>query len=440
LARSHSGQFSVCAGQSITPSPRFSNLETNQNLARLEVTLLPTSCERIKQILWRELGATAPWKGRIFLVLLPAITADDPVTISSERFLDRWQYRVELPELVDRVRYVRAIVQVLLLEMANRNAGARSAEIPAWLLEGLSQELLVSSTRDELIPPPPRPSSDIMRPAATFTSFDARRPNSLGPAHEKLSLAAPLTFQELSWPTPEQWGAAISDVYRDSAQLFVDRLLSFKDGRDCLRTMLELLPDHYNWQFAFLQAFNSHFKRPLDIEKWWALEVVEFTGRDLDQTWPREESWRKLDELIRSEVQVRFGTNDLPMHTEVPLQSIVGSWDYSRQTQALQAKLHELEMLRPRIAKEFVPLVDQYRNVISTYLQNREHPGGIILFTKKAAVRRLEDETIQQLANLDQQRAALRPASQKNAVPKTNPESASKRPDAQFPNQARSDD
>jgi len=298
---------------------------------------------------------------------------------------------------------------------------------------------LVSSTRDELIPPPPRPSSDIMRPAASFVSFNARRQNPLGPAHDKLSIAPPLTFQELSWPTPDQWGAIISDVYRDSAQLFVDRLLSLKDGRDCLRTMLELLPDHYNWQFAFLRAFNSHFQRPLDIEKWWALEVVEFTGRDLNQTWPPDESWRKLDELVRSEVQIRFGTNDLPVHAEVPLQTIVGTWEYARQTQALLAKIHELEMLRPRVAKEFVPLVDQYRSVISTYLQNREHPGGIVLLTKKAAVRRIEDETIQQLANLDQQRAALRPSTQKTGSPKANSESLSKDQDTRFPNQARSD-
>jgi hypothetical protein len=247
-----------------------------------------------------------------------------------------------------------------------------------------------------------------------------------------------LSFQELSWPTADQLGVTVSDIYRDSAQLFVDRLLDFKDGRACLRAMLEVLPEHYNWQFAFLRAFSSHFQRPLDIEKWWTLQIVHFTGRDLNQTWPREDSWHKLDELIRSSVQVRFGTNDLPVHTEVPLQTIVGEWDAPRQTQALQAKLRELELLRPRIAQEFVPLVDQYRTVLATYLQNREHPGSVLPFRKKAAVRHITDEAIQQLAALEQQRISLQPPAQKTEPPDSKPD-AKIRVTPGFPNQARSE-
>jgi hypothetical protein len=421
VARSQSGQFSICTLPSAAPSARFSNLETNQNLARLEPTMLPTSCERIKQILWRKLGATAPWRGSVSLALVQTISGDDPVTITSTQFSDGWRYRVELPELVDRTRYVRAIVQVLLLEMANRTAVAHSAEIPAWLLEGLTQEILASSTKDELIPPPPRPTGDITRLPAAFTFVDARRQNPLEAAHQTLRLASPLSFQELSWPSPEHLGATVSEVYRDSAQLFVDQLLALKDGRACLRAMIEALPQHYNWQFAFLRAFHSYFQRPLDIEKWWALQTLQFTGRELTQTWPPAESWQKLDELIRSEVQIRFGTNTLPVHGQISLQTIVGEWDSSRQGQALQAKLHELGLLRPRVATELVPLLDEYRRVLASFLQNREGSGSVLPFRKKAAARHLTEETMRQLAELDRQRLALRPPSTKSESPDAKP-------------------
>jgi len=423
LAQSHSGQFSICALPSTALPARLSNLETNRNLAWLVPTLVPTSCERIKQSLWRELGVRPPppWRGKIFLILTPVSSADDPVTITADQFRDRWQYRVELPQLVDRTRYVRAIIQVLLLEMANRNATARSAEIPSWLLEGLTQEVLASSTKDELIPPPPQPTSDIMRPAVSITYVNALKENPLRQAHEKLILTAPLSFQDLSWPGTEQVGMTISELYRDSAQLFVDQLLAMTDGPACLRAMIEALPEHFNWQFAFLRAFHSHFQRPLDIEKWWALQAVHFTGRDLAQMWPPEESWQKLDALVRSDVQIRFGTNDLPVHGEVSLQTIITDWDAARQTQALKAKLQELELLRIRVAPEFVPLATQYYQVIASYLSAREHPGSVLFFRKKAATRHAADETVQQLAALDRQRILLRPITIKSSDPDGKP-------------------
>src|SRR5260221_309389 len=79
----------------------------------------------------------------------------------------------------------------------------------------------------------------------------------------------PLSFEGLSWPSDAHLSGEAGDVYRASAQLFVHELLRFQDGRACLRTMLDGLPQHYNWQFAFLQGFKSHFQRLQDAEKWW---------------------------------------------------------------------------------------------------------------------------------------------------------------------------
>ena len=47
--------------------------------------------------------------------------------IEAEQFRDGWQYRVSLPDLCQRERYIRAIVNVVLLEVANRQAREHSA-------------------------------------------------------------------------------------------------------------------------------------------------------------------------------------------------------------------------------------------------------------------------------------------------------------------------
>jgi len=400
-ARSASGQFTICALPS-APESWIGNFETNQDFARLAPTLLPVSCERIKQILWRTLGESGPWRGRIFVVLTPARSVDDLVTITAEQFRDGWQYRVELPDFIERSRYVRGLVQVLLLEIANRDAMAHSAEIPAWLLEGLAQEILVSNSKDEIIPPPPRPAGDGSRLSSTFTFVNARFENPLQRAHKELTRAEPLNFQELSWPSSDQLSGPGTGLYRDGAQLFVNRLLGLRTGRSCLHAMLTELGQHYNWQFAFLRAFNAYFQRPLDVEKWWALQVVNFTGRDLAQNWSAPESWQKLDELIRSEVQVRVGTNELPLHVAVTVQTMIQEWEPERQNQALEQKVHELELLRPRVAPGLIPLVDEYRRVLLTYVEGQRN-------RKKLPSRRLVTQTLTELNALDVQRASLKP-------------------------------
>jgi hypothetical protein len=78
----------------------------------------------------------------------------------------------------------------------------------------------------------------------------------------------------LSWPAAEQLVGERGELYRSSAQLFVHQLLNLPEGAACMRTMLEQLPLYYNWQFAFLHAFHELFPQPVDVEKWWSLQLV----------------------------------------------------------------------------------------------------------------------------------------------------------------------
>jgi hypothetical protein len=404
--RSSSGQFIVYGLRRASPLPRSLNNATN--LVRLEPTFLAVSCERIKQALLRELDATSAWRGKVYLILRPVKNVDDRVEVSSSRFSDGWTYRVELPDAIEAPKLVGAVVQVLLLEMANRNASSNPTALPIWLMEGLSQELLAASELDLVLQPPQQTINNVNISQKIRSN---RKSNPLAAAHERLRSRPPLTIQELSWPTDEQLSDQAGEVYRCSAQLFVHELLQLKNGRASLRTMVEQLPQNLNWQTTFLRAFRVHFTRQLDVEKWWALQLVHFTGRDLTQTWPNEASWKKLDEIVRSQVQVRISTNELPLRSEVSLQTIIREWDYLRQNRVLRDKLDQLQRLRLRMSQDLVFLVDDYRQTLETYLQ-KVAKAGLILNTKRQDrpdVKRFLQETLNQLDMLDAQRETLRP-------------------------------
>lgn len=422
-ARSQSGQFVVYASRSARLLSSVASVATNQDFVQLEPTLATVSCERIKDGLMRELGATVPWRGPIYLVLYAARAPRDTITITSQRFKGGWQYRVDFPDVVERARYVRVVVQVLLLELANRTAQGREPEIPLWLTEGFS-ELLMASSEAEIILPPPRATAN--RVTFNATLVNTHRGTLVEQAQKKLHGRPPLTFENLSWPTEEDWFGEPGELYCGSAQLFVGELLRLPEGRACLREMLAQLPQHYNWQFAFLRAFHAYFDRPLDVEKWWALSVAQATGRAQAPTWSLEASWQKLDQTIHSAVQVRTGANDLPLHAEVTLQRVIREWDAARQAQALNNTLRELGLLRLRVAQELVGLVQDYCQVIGTYLQQRSRAGSV-LSSRAAGRKRAADAAVQQLDALDARREAFRPA------PKPVPESQAPVPQAPAP-------
>ena len=181
-------------------------------------------------------------------------------------------------------------------------------------------------------------------------------------------------------------------------------------GPACLRAFVEELPRHLNWQISFLEAFHSHFASQLDLDKWWALQVVDFTGRDLSQTWPGDESWKKLDEIIRPPVQIRTEENELPLRTEVPLQTIIREWEFTRQTWILQEKIKQLFLLRLRVSQDLILLVDDYRRTLETYLRRKEK-SNVTPMGRALAVRGTDGITrdaLEQLDALDARRVELR--------------------------------
>lgn len=399
-----SGQF-IVQGRAPSDPPSFPFAGAGaRNLFHVEPTLLAVSCERIKQSLARELGSTEHWRGRIFLTVIPASSDDDGVGLTCAHFQDGWQYQLQVPDAVRRDRYVRAVVQALLLEMANRKSADRVSEVPLWLIEGLTRQLLASREMEIILPPAGQVTGGSAIPLRTV---DARPQNPIKQMHDSLQASPALSFDQLSWPSEDQLEGDAASYFCVSSEFFVNELMRLPDGKACLRAMLAQLPDYYNWQLAFLSAFKAHFSRPRDVEKWWALHVAHFIGRDFAQTWPAEESWAKLDQVVRSPVEVRTGTNDLPLHQEVTLQTIIRQWEPRKQTPVLRRELTQLAVLRPRVAPALTGLVNDYHQALEAYVKGQERKGlSLGLRSRKS----LSEQTIRQLDTLDDRRAALRPA------------------------------
>ena len=411
-ARSRSAQFVVRASRFARAVPQ--QLSTNRSCLLLEPTIAAVSCERVKALLLRQLRAADAWRGKVFVTLYPAQTANDGISLRAEYFRDGWQYEISVPDVVDRVTYVKAMTQILLLEIANRGAAERSAELPLWLVEGFSEELLASGELQMALSKP----QDFANGLALSASFvDGVRDNPLERAHRKLLDRTPLTFEQLSWPAENEFKAGQEDIYRGSAHLFVHSLFALNDGAECFRSALAVMPRFLNWQFALLEGFKPHFARVLDVEKWWALEAAHFQGRDLNHTWTAEESWNRFEETLASRMQTQTETNGLRVWSSLSLQQIIQDWQPDVQDEFLNRKLQDLNALRLRLHVDLVPLVDEYRSVIEVFIQKRTR-SGFVLFSRKASLlRQAKAEAVARLDVLDSNRNALR--SKPAAVPTT---------------------
>src|SRR2546423_3800632 len=287
----HSGQFVVRGVRMGAPLLAASNGDVPY--LRLDPTLLAISCERIKGAVLSELGMKDAWRGKIYISLHPIQDDREPIMVTSVHHSDGWSYRMEIPEQVEPARLVKSIVEVLLLEMGNRNARAVATDLPLWLPEGLAAHLQATILSNFTLEPESR------------IALRERGQDPLAHARERLRTHAPLTLNELNWPAEEQLSDENMDTYQSCAQIFVYELLRLRDGRACLREMLAHLPEKLNWQTAFLRAFSSHFQRLIDVDKWWSLHVVHVTGQGFVSAWVREELCRQLEDILTTPVQVR---------------------------------------------------------------------------------------------------------------------------------------
>jgi hypothetical protein len=202
-------------------------------------------------------------------------------------------------------------------------------------------------------------------------------------------------------------------VYRASAQLFVNELLGLKNGRAHLRAMLENLPDCYNWQTAFQSAFRENFPRPLDVEKWWALQVVGFAARDPGPMWTPAASRDRLDEILSVPVEMRMASNALPAHANISLQAVIRNWDPPQRDAILQTKVRDLELAQLRMAAPLVGLTDGYHRALADFLGLGSRAARVWRWVKHPLVSASKmnvNDTLKKLDALDARRRAIESA------------------------------
>ncbi len=405
VLRSRSGQF-IVRGAPLGASQFLGSSTSQVSYVRLDPSLLAVSCERIKEAVLEELGMMDSWRGSIAIALHPVQEDNEPIIVTSVRYKDRWGYRIHLPEQVNRTRLIKTMIQVLLMEIANRKVGAHQAELPPWLAEGLSEHLQKTIL-----------STLTLEPATRLIRRE-KNPDPLKRAREYLRAHPPLTLNQLNLPDDDVWSDQKIELYQSCAHLFVHELLRLKKGRLCLQEMLARSPENLNWQTAFLLAFKAHFPHLIDVDKWWGLTLVNFTGRDLMSAWPLAESWRQIDGILTTSVEVRLRPNDLPLQTQVKLQSIISEWEYARQVPVLLQKLNHLQALRLRGSQELDGLVKEYRAALENYLQKRAKAGNNTTKGQlSSGVKILIADTRKRLDQLDLQREFLRQQTNPPAAP-----------------------
>jgi hypothetical protein len=378
---SRSGQFTV---QGLPASKSLSGLAppSDATYVRVDATLLCITAENIKQALLSVLETTDRWQSSITVSLHPVQRDGEEIVIASVRSRDGWTYRVGMPELVDKRRLTRALVEVLLLEMAQRSAGERRLELPPWLVPGLGAHLEANAAAPLIMEP------------ETFTNRKRKLEESVKTTRETLRSAGGLTLDDLNWPTERIDPVA----YEASAHLFVRELLR-KGGGAPFNNMLSRLRDHYNWQTVFLQAFG--FQSLRDVDKWWTLRLVQFAGRDSLSIWSTGEVNAQLMDVLNTTVQVRRATNELPVATQVPLDRVLQEWDFARQQTVLGQKLVQLDALRLRAPTNFVGVVVGYQRQLSAYVGRRQR---IARPAEAPIVKSLVKDTLQKLGELDVRR------------------------------------
>lgn len=349
---------------------------------RLDPAALAVSCERIKETLLSELEMADRWQSSVHIRMFPVRDDNEPVQFTSVRYRDGWGYELEMPDWIMRTRLVMAVSQAVLSEIANRKADDRAAELPRWLVEGVTTYLLANN-----------PDALILEPTMRTVKRHGFN-ESIKRVREALRAQSALTFDQLSWPKDEP-----DPIYTHCAHLFVHELLHLRGGRRCMAEMVSRLAENYNWQTTFLAAFNQHFHALVDVDKWWALTVAHITGRDPMALLPLEQVLNHLKQTLAIPMQVRGTNSVLPGTAEVRLQTLLGEWDDKRQAPLLMQKISQLQALRLRSPPEALGVIDGYMLTLQNRLKRRVN--------KADTVRRLNDLDLQRMQLSPQQAAQV---------------------------------
>ena len=369
VAWGRTGQFLVRGASGSMPDPIRELKEVGTNrVIRLRPELLAITADRVKTAVDRRLDARGPWASRIHIQMLPtrpgAQNTPQQVAIRAEPIQGGWKFQVPVPGSMDWQALVRALVEVVLLEHANRsNRGPEVLVPPLWLSEGLTQLIFAQEGRD------------LVLEEATVINRNRRYPDPLAGVRTYLQGRPPLPFSDLDVLSLERIGEpAKFEEFQMSATLFTEAWVRTPVGRRFLLDFLGSLPGNLNWQTAFLKASRGTFLSLRDVEKWWAVTSAETLSTDPTQRWTPEKLLESLDRLRTETVSRRQDTNSAAEPGSVRLADLVKTWDPDAQQEVLSRKLVQWQVLAFHAPKELQPLCLEYSNVVQSYVNARFGP------------------------------------------------------------------
>jgi hypothetical protein len=349
---------SAVIGGIMLPVRAFNTSTSAVSFVRLDPALVAVSCEEIKSALLKELGAADHWKGGVRVLLHPIRDEREEVYFTSVRNPNGWNYRLEMPDQIDRSRFIRAVVQAVVEEMANRGAGRVEAELPPWLTIGLGEHLEANSL------------FDLTLELQSGISQRRRNHDPLAKVRDSFRNSAPLTLDQLDWPSADLM-AHDEELYRRCSHLLVHELLRLREGKSSILRLIEQAHENLNWQTTFFKVFANQFPRLIDLDKWWTLRAVQLShGQELSRFTP-EETLRQLDDILTIRAVAHGETNQLPSSTVLTIQQLIRNWPLPEQRAVLSERLQQLQSLALRAPTASLRLIEQYRAAFTEYLGRR---------------------------------------------------------------------
>ncbi|MBI1840255.1 MAG: hypothetical protein HYR88_05315 [Verrucomicrobia bacterium] len=345
------------------PSPV--SLPRSASYMQIEPDTAIVSCERIKAALLHELQLTDRWQGKVYVRLHVRRGDDEPVAVQGQEYPSGWVYSIDLPDLMDRRRFFNTIVQVLLLEIANR--GTRNegipVDMPKWLEAGMPAHLEAQGSLS-LLAEPFKGGTENQRPDRAVETL-----------RQTLRETPPLALEELSWPDASG-DPGFLNRYRSSSHLLVRELLRMDHGARDMAVMLASLHNTLNWQTSFLQAYASRFQRMVDVDKWWGLTTALFLGRERSGELAFEEVVDQLGQILSVPLDITVDGESIQDAGRSSIQRAIERWDSTRVEALLNRKIARLQGLQWRSPPRIAPLVAGYRETLATYLAQRNATGG----------------------------------------------------------------
>ena len=352
--------------------------------------------ERVSRALTQELQQPGAFQDKVHVTVFDWTQPGQLIGLLTQIHTDGFQYKLTVPRYVEGNKLLKGLLQVLLLEYANRGV-RRSAELPNWLVEGMLRQIQTTLV----------PTYVVNRKPMTIETSGYDR---LGATRNYLQTNTPMTLQELSFTDLTKVTAEQREQFEASSHLLVHQLLRLNGGPALFASFLKTLPHTFNWQTAFYSVYKQHFAGALEFEKWWMLNWVEFKNGRGQEGWPLAVSLDRLETVLLTAMEVRAEAGSIPIHREASLQEFLQLADFATQKELLSQKLQQMFFMSLSVPKEVLPLWMGYQRTIENYLQKRGISDSQPLL-KNYTEQRMQDlvkAAVQTLNELDAARAELK--------------------------------